>query len=112
MLASSAHSSANVIGALPATINRLVRHRNADAALGGDFMRAVVASVGVPDHTHAGVVGQDTLQLLAGERGAVGDAQLPGVYRAPDAGPTAVVDADPGCARGRVDQSVQHRAVH
>src|SRR3954454_20926163 len=44
-----------------------LRHRHPDAALGGDLDRAVVPRVDVPDHAHAGVVGEHPLDLLGGQ---------------------------------------------
>ena len=64
-------------------------------ALGRDLERALVAGVGVADHAHPRVGGQHPVELLGGELGAVGDADHPGVDRAADPDPAAVVDATP-----------------
>ncbi len=71
----------------------------------------LVAGVHVPDHAHPRVVGEHPLQLLPGQRGAVGHAHLAGVDGPADADPAAVVDAHPGRAGSRVDQRVQQRPV-
>ena len=76
-------------------------HRNAHAALLGDLDRAVVAGVDVADDAHAGVVGEHALDLLGGQRGAVGDGDLAGVDGAADADTAAVVDARPTSRRTR-----------
>ena len=77
------------------TIESALEHGDAYAALGGDLGGAVVAGVDVADDAHAGVVGEDPLDLLRGEVGAVGDADLAGVERAADADAAAVVERDP-----------------
>src|SRR6187399_161873 len=78
-------------------------HRDRDPALVGHFDGALVAGVDVADHAHAGIVGEYPFELLGGEVGAVGDADLTGVDRAADADATSVVDAHPRGARTRVD---------
>src|SRR6516225_1055628 len=86
-------------------------HRHPHPPFGRHLGRLLVAGVHVPDHAHARVVGEDPLQLLRGQGRAVGDAHLPGVDRAPDAHPAAVVDAHPRRAGGGVDQRVEDRPV-
>src|SRR6185437_6014625 len=54
-------------------------HWYRDVAVRGDLGRAIVAGVDVADHPHGRVVGEHPLELLGGERGAVGDSHLPGV---------------------------------
>src|SRR6266704_484142 len=66
-------------------------HRDADAALRGDLAGAVVASVDVPDHARARVVGQHALEFARCQRRAVGHADLARVDRAADADSAAVV---------------------
>src|SRR5215475_12458906 len=71
-------------------------HGDADVALGGDVAGPLVAGVDMPDHAHARVVGQNPLELLRGQRRAVGHADLAGVDGAADADTAAVMDRDPG----------------
>ena len=97
--------------AQPRVDGRAGAHRDRDAALVGHFDRPVVAGVDVADHAHARIVGEHPLELLGGEVGAVGDADLAGVDRAADADAAAVVDAHPGGARARVDEAVEERPV-
>ena len=73
--------------------------------------RSLVAGVGVAHDAGARVGGQHALELLRGQRGAVGDAHHSGVDRAPDAHAASVMDGDPGGARGGVDQRVEQRPV-
>ena len=54
-------------------------HRDADAALHGHLLRLLVSGVHMPDHAHAGVVGQHPFQFLPGQWRAVRDTDLPGV---------------------------------
>src|ERR1019366_2064303 len=81
-------------------------HRDPDAALRSDLGGPLVAGVRVPDHARARVIGEHPLQLLRRERGAVGEADLPGVNGAADADAAAMVDADPGRAGRSVEQGV------
>jgi hypothetical protein len=60
-------------------------HRHAQTRLLGRRFGDVVAGVDVSKHAHRRVVGQHAGQLLAGEGGAVGDADLSGVDGATDA---------------------------
>src|SRR4051794_19857890 len=57
--------------------------------------RRLVTGVDVPDDTHAGVVGEDPFDLLPGQRGAVGHADLTGVDRPADAHAATVVNGHP-----------------
>jgi len=63
------------------------------------------------DHPHAWVVGEHSFGFLPGQLGAVDHDHLAGVYRAPDADPTAVVDRHPRRAGGDVDHGVEQRPV-
>src|SRR5882672_9845445 len=65
----------------------------------------------MPDHTHARIGRQHTLDTLSHRVSAVGDCDLPGVQRVPDAHAAAVVDRNPGRARGSVNQSIQQWPV-
>ncbi len=76
-----------------------------------DLDRPLVAGVDVADDAHAGIGGQDPLELPGGQLRAVGHDDHPGVLAVADPGAAAVVDADPGGPRGRVDQGVQERPV-
>src|SRR5690349_17407971 len=80
----------------------LLIHGDTDAAFVGDLDGAVVAGVDVADDAHAGVVGQESFELLRGEVRAVRDGDLPGVEGAADADAATVVDRDPRGARGGV----------
>src|SRR5215472_16750660 len=89
----------------------MLGHGDADPPVAGHLGRLVVARVDVADHAHTRVVGEDALQFGPGQRGAVGDADLPGVDGPADADPAAVVHAYPRRTRGRVDQGVEDRPV-
>src|SRR5690606_15203641 len=86
-------------------------HGDAHAAAVGHRLRDVVPGVDVPDHAHAGVVGQHAPDLLARQRGAVGDRDLPGVEGAAHADAAAVVQGHPGGAGRHVDHGVEQRPV-
>ena len=77
------------------------QHRHLQAALAGDLLRAVVAGVDVAHDARARVVGEHALELLGGERRAVGDGHLTGMDGAADADAAAVVDRHPRGARSR-----------
>ena len=54
-----------------------------------------ITRIGVTNHSHAGVVGENALKLLGSEIGAIGNRNLTGVNRATDAYAAAVVNRDP-----------------
>ena len=70
-----------------------------------------VAGVGVTHDARARVGGQHPLEPFGCVGRAVGDDDHAGVDRVADPDPAAVVDADPGRARGDVQQGVQDRPV-
>ena len=54
-----------------------------------------ITSIGVTNHAHARVVGENALKFLGGEICAIGNRNLTGVNRATDANTAAVVNRDP-----------------
>src|SRR3954451_3719749 len=96
MSAIADHSCSKTAGSVMITSDTFL-DRYSNATLGGDLLSAVVACVGVPDHSHAGIVGQDPGQLLGSQFATVGKRDLTGVDRAADANPAAVVNGHPGC---------------
>ncbi len=88
-----------------------VGHRDPNAALAGDLERSLVARIGMADDAHPRIGRQHPLQAGGGRIGPVGHDDHPRVQRVPDAHATAVVDADPGRPRGRVQERVQDRPV-
>ena len=85
--------------------------REVEPALARDVERLLVAGVGVPHDARAGVGREDALELRRGRVGPVGDDDHAGVDRVADPDAAAVVDADPGRARGDVHEGVQDRPV-
>lgn len=75
------------------------------------FLRFVVASIYVSENAHHWVVGEDAGEAFGGCVGAVGDDDLAAVLGVTDADAAAVVEADPGCAAGGVDEGVQERPI-
>ena len=73
--------------------------------------RLVVAGVGVAHDARAGIGREHALEPLRRVVGAVGDDDHAGVDRVADPDAAAVVDADPGRARRRVQERVQDRPV-
>src|SRR5690554_5498460 len=84
-------------------------HWHTNTALFGDLDRAVVAGIHVPDDAHAGVVREHALELLGGERRAVGERHLARMNRAANADTTAVVDRHPRRPRRRIYECVEQR---
>jgi hypothetical protein len=81
--------------------------RDLDAVLTRHLDRPLVAGVRMPDHAHARVRRQHSLEPALRSQGAVHDDYLTRVLRVSDPDPTAVVEAHPGGPTDRVEQGVE-----
>src|SRR6185436_5132884 len=86
-------------------------HRDPNSTPGCDLLGSFVPRIDVPDHSHAGIIGQDPGQFLCGQFRAVGKRDLTGMDGAANAHPAAMVDGHPRRARSGVDHGVQQRPV-
>ena len=88
-------------------VSRSRRHRDIDFVLGGKFNRARISGICVPENSHPRVAGKYALEPMCGVFAAVSDDDHAGVLRITNSHAAAVVDRNPGCASGCVDQRVE-----
>ena len=62
-------------------------------------------------HTNSRIIGQNALDALAHFPRAIGDRHLSRVQRVADAYSAAVVNGDPACAAGGIEQGIQQRPI-
>ena len=70
-------------------------HRQVDPALSGDFSGDLVASIGMAHHAGAGIGGENAVQSLVGQVGAVGNYDHARVDRAADTNAAAMMNTYP-----------------
>src|SRR5438045_754098 len=90
---------------------RALLHRYANTGAIGEGLRLLIASIGVPGNSDAWIVRENTFNALRHQLSAVGDSHLSGVLRVSDAHPAAIVNGDPACATGSVQQGVKESPV-
>src|SRR5712691_1522141 len=88
-----------------------LRHGNLHAGLARELDGFGIAGVGVSGNTDAGIVGEHALDARGHFFGAVGDRDLSGVLRVPDAHAAAIVNRNPRCAAGGIEQGVEQRPI-
>ena len=79
--------------------------------LGGKFDRTRITGVGVTKDTHSRIASEHALEAALRIFAAIGNSDHTGVLRKTDANAAAVVDRNPGCASGGVDQRVEQRPI-
>src|SRR5207237_7095451 len=84
------------------SVSRLPRKWNPNFVGGGKVDRARITGISVTEDAYAGVAGEDALEAPTRIVGAIGDDDHAGVLRVTDADAAAVVDGNPGGARGSV----------
>src|SRR6266542_6003844 len=89
----------------------LAFHRNLDARADGKLLSLVVARVRLAGHPYAWVISHHALDAPGHFIGAIGNRDLPRMLRVSDAYAAAVVDGEPRCARGGIEQRIEQGPI-